>query len=202
MKKISKAEQIRRERAAVIAKNRKDYENGRHDGGNGNAFELETVEYVVPRTTRTTVKGHDDHDLRIMLNGKYRTFEVKSGAGEIVKFTNEELFDAKVDSYSLDTLLAGQKSEAIIYSYDANIENARVFTKEEFFSFLRTYPSRNGNPNGMFQKMGGTQKAKEKGYLRLKLAVNDGSCKAKRDWLLRNIHKVGISLQELVESRA
>lgn len=202
MKKISKAEMIRRERATTIEKNLEAYNKGYNDGGKGNAFELQVVEYLVPKTTRTTVQGQNRHDLRIMLNGKYRTFEVKTGAGEIVKLTDEELFDVKVDTYSLKTLLDGQKSEAIVYSYDASLENARVFTKEEFFNFLRTYPSRNGNINGMFQKMGGVQTAKEKGFLRLKIAVNNNNCKAKRDWLLANINKVGISLQELVKARA
>lgn len=202
MKKISKAERIRRERQRTIDRYIQDYLNGHNDGGNGNAFELKVVEYVVPRTKRVKVQGHDKHDLMIKLNGKYRTFEVKTGAGEIVKFTNPELFDSKVDNYSLQTLLENQKSEAIIYSFDGNIETARVFTKEEFFDFLRTYPSRNGNPNGMFQKMSGVAEAHEEGYLRLKIAVGGSSCKAKREWLLKNIHRVGVSLTEFVESRA
>lgn len=202
-KKISKAEMIRRKRQRNIDRYRSDYLNGYNQGGNGGAFELEVLEYIIPRTNRTNVQGHGKHDMWITLNGRRCTFEIKTGAGEIVKFTDPELFDIKVNDYSLETLLDNQKSDAIIYSYDGKLENARVFLKEEFFSFLRTYPSRGGkNINGMFQKMGGVEQAFEDGFLRLKLAVGGTSCKAKREWLLANIHKVGISLQELKESRA
>lgn len=202
MKKISKAEQIRRERQRTIDRYIQDYLNGHNQGGKGSAFELQVVEYLVPRTKRVKVQGHDKHDLLIKLQGRYRSFEIKTGAGEIVKLTDPQVFDWKVDNYPLEMLLQGQKSEAIIYSFDGEIDTARVFTKEELFDFLRTYPSRNGNPNGMFQKMSGVEEAHEEGYLRLKIAVGGSSCKAKREWLLANIHRVGVSLTDFAESRA
>lgn len=202
MKKISKAEKIRRERQRTIDRYIQDYLNGYNQGGRGSAFELQVVEYLVPRTKRVKVQGHDKHDLMIKLNGKYCTFEIKTGAGELVKFTDPQLFDLKVDDYTRQTLLDGQKSEAIIYSFDGDINNARVFTKEEFFNFLWTYKGRTSNPNAMFQKMSGVEEAHEEGYLRLKIAVGGSSCKAKREWLLANIHKVGVSLTDFAESRA
>ena len=201
-KKMSKAEQIRRARQRKIDQYIRDYLNGYNQGGKGSAFELMAVEYLVPHTKRVKVQGHDKHDLFIKVKGKWRTFEIKTGAGEIVKLTDPEVFDWKVDDYPLEMLLAGQKSEAIIYSFDGSIETARVFTKEELFDFLRTYPARNGNPNGMFQKMSGVGEAHEEGYLRLKIAVGGTSCKAKREWLLANIHRVGVSLTDFAESRA
>lgn len=181
--------------------------NPKDPGKFGKVFELLVRCLLTPNSKITKVQKAGGTDIRFQLKdkgGKVTTYytEVKSLSGEIIKLEDEELYSAKVDSLTLDHLLSGQKSPYILYSLTGKLEDAYLMKTEEFFKLLREYPSRTGNPNGMFQRMGSIKKAKEKGYMRYKLAVHPSNCKAKNDWLGSKMGTIGISLKDLLEARA
>lgn len=173
----------------------------------GKATELYTRCFITPESKITKVQKAGGTDIRFTLKdneGKVTTYytEIKSLSGEVVKLEDEELYSKKVDDLTLEELLSGQKSPYILYSLTGSLEDMYLMKTEEFFRLLREYPSRTGNVNGMFQRMGSVEKAKEKGYMRYKLAVHPSNCKAKNEWLASKMGSIGISFKELLEKRA
>ena len=109
--------------------------NKSDSGRYGKVFENDVRQFLVNNSTIFGCQPQGEGDVQFFINGKKKIVECKTGSGTLVngiKSTENEKMGTDWYNKKLNF-------DFIAYSPNGDINNTKVFTKEEFFALLFTY---------------------------------------------------------------
>lgn len=162
----------------------------------GKAVELLVRCLIIPNSEKLEVGKHNETDVRFKLAERFLSVEVKTESGDI---TLSPIFHKK--DWTMENLIAGQKSPYVLYSINGTLEELRLIETERFFQILNEYQTKRAPMWGMLNPIEKVGNPNEDGNYRLGLQVKPGNCKARRRWLWEALQGEGITLKEILEMR-
>lgn len=109
--------------------------NKSDDGRYGKVFENDVRQFLVNNSTVFGCQPQGDNDVQFYINGKKKIVECKTGSGTLVN----GIKSTENEKMTLEWYSKKMNFDYIVYSPDSDINNTKVFTKEEFFTLLFTY---------------------------------------------------------------
>lgn len=168
--------------AAMLEYTSRVLKNKRDDGRHGKVFEVDTRWELNPNTSVLKCQRPGMADIIKTVDKKRLNVEVKSGGGNICTLDlSEEMTPGNIRK--------NIKFDLIIYSVDADTNNARVMTADQFIEMLTAFNPK--KPSTFFKRESGKNRNSRN------IKINNPYYKTRREYLEN--HEYGISYNEFVE---
>lgn len=109
--------------------------NKSDSGRYGKVFENDVRQFLVNNSTVFGCQAQGESDVQFFINGKKKILECKTGSGTLVN----GIKSTENEKMTLEWYSNKMRFDFLAYSPNGDINNTRVFTKEEFFALLFTY---------------------------------------------------------------
>lgn len=109
--------------------------NKSDSGRYGKVFENDVRQFLVNNSTVFGCQKQGESDVQFYINGKKKIVECKTGSGTLIN----GIKSTESEKMGIDWYNKKMNFDFLVYSPNGDVNNTRVFTKEEFFALLFTY---------------------------------------------------------------